>query len=48
MPRAGVSIPYDSAAQFDFRNNPEHTGIKTSMLSIKDNLGNSILLILIN
>jgi hypothetical protein len=46
MPRAGVSIPNDSTTQFAFRNTPEHTGIKTRMLRIKDNLGNSILFIL--
>ena len=46
MPRAGVSIPYESTAQLAFRSIPEQTGINTRILSIIiDILGNNIVFI---
>jgi hypothetical protein len=45
MPRAGVSIPYESTAQLAFRSIPEQTGINTRILSTIDILGNNIVFI---
>lgn len=45
MPRAGVSIPYESTAQLAFRSIPEQTGINTRILSTSDILGNNIVFI---
>ena len=45
MPRAGVSIPYESTAQLTFRSIPEQTGINTRILSASDILGNNIVFI---
>ena len=42
MPRAGVSIPYESTAQLAFRSIPEQTGINTRILSTSDILGNNM------
>jgi hypothetical protein len=45
MPRAGVSIPYESTAQLAFRIIPEQTGINTRILSTSDILGNNMVFI---
>jgi hypothetical protein len=42
IPRAGVSMPKESSAQLAFKSSPEQTGIKTNILSARDNLGSSI------
>ena len=36
MPRAGVSIPYESTAQLAFRSIPEQTGINSRILINSD------------
>ena len=45
MPRAGVSIPYESTAQLALSSIPEQTGINTRILSASDILGNNIVFI---
>lgn len=45
MPRAGVSIPFESTAQLAFRSIPEQTGMNTRILSTSDILGNNIVFI---
>ena len=41
MPRAGVSIPYESTAQLALSSIPEQTGMNTRILSASDILGNN-------
>jgi hypothetical protein len=45
MPRASVSIPYESTAQLALIIIPEQTGIKTRILSTSDILGNNMVFI---
>ena len=45
MPRAGVSILYESTDQLAFRSIPEQTGMNTRILSTIDILGNNIVFI---
>jgi hypothetical protein len=45
MPRAGVSIPYESTAQLAFRSILKQTGINTRILINSDILRNNIVFI---
>jgi hypothetical protein len=45
MPRAGVSISYESTAQLALSSIPEQTGMNTRILSDSDILGNNIVFI---